>query len=118
MSKSSSDPITRRLHRLAQAMGRRAHVRVAWTMQAPGQGLGKSQPPRPRIPTSRIDQAHAEKAMQSNMIFPDRLLETRTCQSTSGNLDADSPRRAREVWLEFLGNAVRTCAGLGRVWCT
>jgi transposase len=62
------------LHRLAQAMGRRAHVRVAWTMQAPGQGLGKSQPPRPRIPTSRVDQAHAEKAMQSNMIFPDRLL--------------------------------------------
>ena len=61
------------LHRLAQAMGRRAHVRVAWTMQAPGQGLGKSQPPRPRIPTSRVDQAHAEKAMQSNMIFPDRL---------------------------------------------
>ena len=39
-----------------------------------GQGLGKSQPPRPRIPTSRVDQAHAEKAMQSNMIFPDRLL--------------------------------------------
>jgi hypothetical protein len=35
--------------------------------------LGKSQPPRPRIPTSRVDQAHAEKAMQSNMIFPDRL---------------------------------------------
>src|SRR6476659_5530892 len=63
------------LHRLAQAMGRRAHVRVAWKMQAPGQGLGKSQPPRPRIPTSRVDQAHAEKAMQSNMIFPDRLLE-------------------------------------------
>src|SRR4029077_8093422 len=51
-----------------------AHVRVAWTMQAPGQGLGKSQPPRPRIPTSRVDQVHAEKAMQSNMIFPDRLL--------------------------------------------
>jgi hypothetical protein len=73
MSKSSGDPITRRAHRLAQAMGRRAHVRVAWTMQAPGQGLGKSQPPRPRIPTSRVDQAHAEKAMQSNMIFPDRL---------------------------------------------
>jgi hypothetical protein len=47
---------------------------VAWTMQAPGQGLGKSQPPRPRIPTSRVDQAHAAKAMQSNMIFPDRLL--------------------------------------------
>src|SRR6478736_330678 len=63
------------LHRLTQAMGRRAHVRVAWTMPAPGQGLGKSQPPRPRIPTSRVDQAHAEKAMQSNMIFPDRLLE-------------------------------------------
>ena len=50
-----------------------AHVRVAWTMQAPGQGLGKSQPPRPRIPTPRVDQAHAEKAMQSNMIFPDGL---------------------------------------------
>src|SRR6478736_10116649 len=63
------------LHRLAQAMGRRAHVRVAWTMQAPGQGLGKSQPPGPRIPTSRVDQAHAEKAMQSNMIFPDRTLQ-------------------------------------------
>ena len=55
---------------------KRAHVRVAWTMQAPGQGLGKSQPPRPRIPTSRVDQAHAENAMQSNMIFPDRLLES------------------------------------------
>src|SRR6478736_7843242 len=65
------------LHRLAQAMGRRAHVRVAWTMQAPGQGLGKSQPPGPRIPTSRVDQVHAEKAMQSNMIFPDRLLGLR-----------------------------------------
>ena len=47
---------------------------MAWTMQAPGQGLGKSQSPRPRIPASRLDQAYAEKALQSNMIFPDRLL--------------------------------------------
>ena len=54
-------------------MGRRAHLRMAWTMQAFGQGLGKSQSPRPRILASRVDQAHAEKAMQSNMIFPDRL---------------------------------------------
>ena len=61
---------------------RRAHVRVAWTMQAPGQGLGKSQPPRPRIPTSRVNQVHAEKAMQSNMIFPDKLSASRAISTS------------------------------------
>jgi hypothetical protein len=44
-------------------------------MQAIGKGLGKPQSQGARLPASCINQALAEKAMQSSMIFPDGLSE-------------------------------------------
>jgi hypothetical protein len=35
--------------------------------------LGKSEPEGARIPAPRIHQVHVEKAMQSRMMFADRL---------------------------------------------
>ena len=52
---------------------RRTHVCMAWPMQTTGQGLGKSKSQGARIPASRIDQTDAPKAMQSSVMFPDRL---------------------------------------------
>jgi len=43
-------------------------------VQTARQGLGKSQSQGARVSASRLHQAHVEKAMQSRMIFPDRLL--------------------------------------------
>jgi hypothetical protein len=37
--------------------------------------LGKSEPEGARIPAPRIHQANVEKAMQSRMMFSDRLLD-------------------------------------------
>jgi hypothetical protein len=44
-------------------------------VQTARQGLGKSQSQGARVSASRLHQAHVEKAMQSRMISPDRLLE-------------------------------------------
>jgi hypothetical protein len=55
-------------------MGRRTNVRMARTVQASRQRLGESQSQGARISAPRLNQAHAEKTMQSSMITPDRLL--------------------------------------------
>ena len=66
-----------RLCRLAKAMGGRANIRMARTVQTARKGLGKYQSQGARVPASRIHQAHVEahveKAMQPGMISPDRL---------------------------------------------
>ena len=49
--------------------------RLAWQMPAARHGLGKSEPEGARIPAPRIHQANVEKAMQSRMMFSDRLLD-------------------------------------------
>src|SRR5271169_4753830 len=44
------------------------------SVQASRQGLGESQSQGARISAPRLNQAHAEKTLQSSMITPDRLL--------------------------------------------
>jgi len=48
---------------------------MARAVQTARQGLGKSQSQGARVSASRLHQAHVEKAMQSRMISPDRLLD-------------------------------------------
>lgn len=62
-----------RLRGSATKMGRRTHARMARQMPAARQGLGKSEPEGAHIPAPRIHQVHVEKAMQSRMMFADRL---------------------------------------------
>src|SRR6516165_7311713 len=50
---------------------------VARAMPKAGQGLGMSQPQGARFPQARFYSPHASKAMQSKMMFPDRLLGSR-----------------------------------------
>ncbi len=57
-----------------EAVGRRTNVRMAWAVQASRQRLEESQSKGARISAPRFNQTHAEKAMQSSMISPDRLL--------------------------------------------
>src|SRR3954468_5939236 len=66
-----------RLCRAAKAMGGRTHIRMARALPTARQGLGKSQSKGARVPAPRLYQADVEKAMQSRMISPDRLLEPR-----------------------------------------
>ena len=61
------------LRRLAQTLDRRAHLRLARTMPQARQGLGVPQSQSARVPQARLHPPHVEKAMQSNMMFPDRL---------------------------------------------
>ena len=58
---------------LPKTLDRRANYRLARTMQKVGEGLGMPQPKGPRIPQTRLHSPHAAKAMQSQMMFPDRL---------------------------------------------
>ena len=53
---------------------RRANFRLAGTMPKAREGLEKSQQQGARFPASRLHQAHVEKAMQSRVNSPDRLL--------------------------------------------
>src|ERR1035437_9288440 len=55
-------------------MGRGTNIRMARAVQTARQGLGKSQSQGARVSASRLHQAHVEKAMQSRMVSPDRLL--------------------------------------------
>ena len=64
---------SQRLRRLAQALDRRAHLRLARTMPKAGQGLGVPQPQGARLPYARLHPPHAAKTMQSRMMFPDKL---------------------------------------------
>src|SRR5271155_3471993 len=63
------------LLRSAQALDRREDIRLAQSLPKAGQGLGVSQPKGARLPPPRLHPPHAAKAMQSSMMFPDRLLE-------------------------------------------
>src|SRR3954447_13017651 len=55
-------------------MGCRTHLRLAWSMQTTCKGLGKPQSKSARLPAIGVHPPHAEKAMQSSVMFPDRLL--------------------------------------------
>src|SRR3954452_23900644 len=57
-------------------MGCRTHLRLAWSMQTTCKGLGKPQSKSARLPAIGVHPPHAEKAMQSNVMFPDRLSAT------------------------------------------
>jgi hypothetical protein len=46
---------------------------VAQSLSPIGERLGVPQPKRPRVPTARLNPAHAAKAMHSNVMFADRL---------------------------------------------
>src|SRR5262249_38688650 len=62
------------LRRAPKTLARRADLRLARAMPKAGQGLGMSQPQSARFPQARFYSPHASKAMQSKMMFPDRLL--------------------------------------------
>jgi hypothetical protein len=62
-----------RLHRAAQALDRRTHLRLARPLPTTGQGLGMPQPQGARLPAPRLHPLHAAKTMQSRMMFSDRL---------------------------------------------
>src|SRR5262245_39449910 len=61
------------LRRAPKTLARRADLRLARAMPKAGQGLGMSQPQSARFPQARFYSPHASKAMQSKMMFPDRL---------------------------------------------
>src|SRR3954451_5840934 len=61
-------------------MGCRTHLRLAWSMQTTCKGLGKPQSKSARLPAIGVHPPHAEKAMQSSVMFPDRLLGV--CEDT------------------------------------
>jgi site-specific DNA recombinase len=54
--------------------GSRAHVCLARPVPEASQGLGEPQPQGARLSAPRVHPPHAEKALQSRMMFPDRLL--------------------------------------------
>src|SRR5262249_17761922 len=62
------------LRRAPKTLARRADLRLARAMPKAGQGPGMSQPQSARFPQARFYSPHASKAMQSKMMFPDRLL--------------------------------------------
>jgi len=51
------------LCRRAATLDRRAYHRLAQSMSPSGQGLGEPQPQRARLPSPRLDPAHAQKAL-------------------------------------------------------
>src|ERR1700686_4819891 len=57
----------------AQTLDRRAFHRMAQSLSKTRQGLGESQSQRPRILAPRLNSAHAQKTLQSNLKSPDRL---------------------------------------------
>ena len=54
---------------VARALDRRTHDRLAQPLPPPRQGLGKSQPQRPRVLETRIHPPNAAKALQSMTKF-------------------------------------------------
>src|SRR3954468_17786111 len=57
----------------AQALDRGAHLCLARTMPQTGEGLGEPQLQGARLLAPRFHPPHAEKALKSHMMFPDRL---------------------------------------------
>jgi hypothetical protein len=66
----------REVCRAAQAVDRRANNRLAQPLSSAGQGLGMSQPERPRIPTLSIHPLDGAKALSRNEMIPYGLLES------------------------------------------
>ena len=70
----------------------------AWLEPLPktGQGLGMPQPQGARFPQARLHPPHATKAMQSTIMFPDRLLRIlRASASTNCRAACSSASRLR-----------------------
>jgi hypothetical protein len=63
---------SQRVRHSAKALDRRTHPRLARPLPQTGQGLG-IQSQGARLPAPRLHPSHAAKAMQSRMMFPDRL---------------------------------------------
>ena len=59
------------VRRAAEALDRREDHRLAQPMPTAGQGLGVSEPLRPRLPALGLRPPHAAKAMPENNIIPD-----------------------------------------------
>ncbi len=62
-----------KIRRVAKALDRRAHLRLARKMPQARARLGELQSESARLPAPRLDPPHVEKAMQSSVMFPDRL---------------------------------------------
>ena len=90
-----------RLCRAAKAMGGRTHIRMARALSTARQGLGKSQSKGARVPASRFHQADVEKAMQSRMISPDRLLES-DFYSMAPFLSEQKQTEIRNQYVDFI----------------
>jgi hypothetical protein len=94
-----------------EAVGRRTNVRMARAVQASRRRLGESQSQGARISAPRFNQAHAEKAMQSRMISPDRLSGRRLGRQGGGEgAEAEPERQGRQ------GQGRRDDQGMARPW--
>ena len=63
-----------RIRGLAQTLDHRALHRLAQSLPKARQGLGKPQPKGTRVLAPRLNPPHAQKALQSGLKSPDRLL--------------------------------------------
>ena len=73
-------------------MDRRTHDRLAEPLPEVGQGLGVPQPQGARLLAPRFNPPHAAKTLQSNLMFPDRLLEKReACQDHAWQAENERP---------------------------
>jgi hypothetical protein len=61
------------LYRSAKALDRRKNHRLAQSLPKIGQGLGMSEPKRPRIPALGLDPPYAQKALSLNTMISDGL---------------------------------------------
>src|SRR3954465_13122409 len=64
-----------RVCRSPEALDCRTHHSLAEPLPSTGQGLGEPQLQGARLPPPCLDPPHAANALQSRMMFPDRLLE-------------------------------------------
>src|SRR5262249_52432637 len=69
---------------VTQALDRRAHHRLAQPLPPSRQGLGKSQPQRPRVLETCLNPPHAPKALQSLIKFRNGLLRGDSLQLRAG----------------------------------
>ena len=76
---------TAQVRRPAEKMDRRAHHCVAQPLPKARQRLGKPQSQGARLLAPRINPPHAPKTLQSQMMFPDRLLEGDGIEYQLGN---------------------------------
>ena len=88
---------------LPEALGGRTNVRMARPVQASRQRLGESQPKGARISAPRFNRPHAQKTMQSRMIFPDELSVSSEC--LKGAINNRSSTLHSSILLSVVGNA-------------